>query len=206
MQSLKALRVTLSVPQGRTESRPIEVTALLAREIDPPDGESPVEWKLLTNLEVTHLDQAEQMLSWYLCRWQVEIFFRILKSGCKIEDLQLEKLERLEPAILLYMLIAWRVLFLTAWSAGNAPSCPAILFSTTMSGRRSTSFPKKNPPPETPPTLNSMIRMIAGFGGFLNRAADGLPGPQTIWIGLQRSKDFMLAIESHRRALDPGCG
>jgi hypothetical protein len=65
---------------------------------------------------------------------------------------------------------------------------------------------QKKPPPETPSTLNSMIRMIAGFGDFLNRAADGLPGPQTIWIGLQRSKDFMLAIESHRRALDPGCG
>ncbi|MGR9108653.1 MAG: IS4 family transposase [Gammaproteobacteria bacterium] len=64
---------------------------------------------------------------------------------------------------------------------------------------------KKQPPPDTPPTLNVIIRTIAGFGGFLYRAADGLPGPETIPIGLQQTKDFTLAIEPHRRALDPGC-
>lgn len=65
---------------------------------------------------------------------------------------------------------------------------------------------QKKPPPETPPTLNDMIRMIAGFGGFLNRNGDGLPGPQTIWIGLQRSKDFALAMEALRATEKPGCG
>ncbi|MGH8548725.1 MAG: IS4 family transposase [Methylococcales bacterium] len=113
VQSLQVARLTLSVPQGHAENRSVAVTALLAREINPPDGETPIEWKLLTNLEVTNLDQAEPMLARYLSRWQVEIFFSILESGCKIEALQLEKLEPLEPAILLYMLIAWRVLFFT---------------------------------------------------------------------------------------------
>ncbi|MGH8548724.1 MAG: IS4 family transposase [Methylococcales bacterium] len=65
---------------------------------------------------------------------------------------------------------------------------------------------RQKPPPDTPPTLNEMIRMIAGSGGFLNRTADSLRGPQTIWIGLQRTKDFALAIESVRRAYNPGCG
>jgi len=205
VQSLKALRVTLRAPQGHAETRPVEVSVLLAREIDPPDGESPVEWKLLTNLEVVNLDQAEQMLSWYLCRWQVEIFFRILKSGCKIEDLQLEKLERLEPAILLYMLIAWRVLFLTMVGR-ECPELPCDLVFDDPEWKAVYIVSRKKPPPDTPPTLNEIIRMVAGFGGFLNRTRDGLPGPQTIWIGLQRTKDFTLAIESHRRALDPDCG
>jgi hypothetical protein len=205
VQSLKALRITLRAPKGHAEKHPVEVTVLLAREIDPPDGESPVEWKLLTNLEVVNLDQAEQMLSWYLCRWQVEIFFRILKSGCKIEELQIEKLERLEPAILLYMLIAWRVLFLTMVGR-ECPELPCDLVFDDDEWKAVYIVSRKKPPPDTPPTLNEIIRMIAGFGGFLNRTADGLPGPQTIWIGLQRTKDFTLAIESHRRALDPDCG
>lgn len=205
VQSLQVARVTLSAPQAHAEIQPIEVTALLAREIDPPHGETPIEWKLLTNLEVTNLDQAEQMLAWYLCRWQVEILFRILKSGCKIEALQLEKLERLEPAILLYLLIAWRVLFFTMVGR-ECPELPCNLVFDDDEWKAVYIVSRKKPPPDTPPTLNEMIRMIAAFGGFLNRAADGLPGPQTIWIGLQRTKDFALAIQSVRRAYNPGCG
>lgn len=99
---------------------------------------------LLTNFDVTALDQAEESLSGYHCRWQVEIFFRVLKFGCKIEALQLEKIDRLDPTIM----------------------------------------------------LNRMIRMITGFGGFLNRTGDALPGPKTIWIGLHRAKNLALATKS----------
>ena len=62
------------------------------------------------------------------------------------------------------------------------------------------------PPPDTPPSINEIIRMVAGFGGFLNRKADGMPGPQTIWIGLQRCKDFVLALEAQAAAREFGCG
>ncbi len=48
------------------------------------------------------------------------------------------------------------------------------------------------------PSLNEMIRLVAGFGGFLNRKGDGFPGPQTLWIGLQRTRDFVLALEAQR--------
>ncbi len=101
-QILKATRVTLLPPQNSAYRQPIEVTVVLAQEINPPKSEAPIQWLLLTNREVTALDEAEKMLDWYLCRWQIEIFFRILKSGCKIEELQLEKIERLEPAVMLY--------------------------------------------------------------------------------------------------------
>jgi hypothetical protein len=102
-QQLKSVRVTLKAP-----SRPdrtlldVEVTAILATEINPPDAQEPVEWLLLTNLPVDTAEQAIEKLQWYLCRWQIEIYFKILKSGCRIEELQLEKLERLEPALALY--------------------------------------------------------------------------------------------------------
>lgn len=205
IQSLQALRITLTPPQGHANRQPVEVTALLAREVSPPAGETPIEWLLLTNLDITTLDQAEQKLSWYLCRWQVEIFFRILKSGCKIEELQLEKIERLEPAILLYMLIAWRVLFFTMVGR-ECPELPCTLIFDDAEWQAVYIVSNQQPPPQTPPTLNHMIRLIAGFGGFLNRKGDGLPGPQTIWIGLQRTKDFALAMESLRIAQASGCG
>lgn len=205
IQSLKVVRIALTPPQGHANRQPVEVTAVLAREVSPPAEETPIEWLLLTNLSVTTLDEAEEKLSWYLCRWQVEIFFRILKSGCKIEELQLEKIERLEPAILLYMLIAWRVLFFTMVGR-ECPELPCNLIFDDDEWQAVYIVSQKKPPPETPPTLNDMIRMIAGFGGFLNRKNDGLPGPQTIWIGLQRSKDFALAIEALRQAEKPGYG
>ncbi|MGR9108174.1 MAG: IS4 family transposase [Gammaproteobacteria bacterium] len=205
VQRLQALRITLMAPQQSEKTRPIEVTALLARELNPPLGEAPIEWMLLTNLEVTSLDQAEQKLSWYLCCWQVEIFFRILKSACKIEDLQLEKIERLEPAILLYRLIAWRILFF-AMVGRECPELPCNLIFDDDEWKAVYIVSKKRLPPETPPTLHEMIRMIASFGGFLNRTGHGLPGPRTIWIGLQRSKDFALAIESLRMAGEPDYG
>jgi len=51
-----------------------------------------------------------------------------------------------------------------------------------------------------------MVRMVAGFGGFLNRTGDGFPGPQTLWIGLQRAADFVLALEAQRSASEGSCG
>jgi len=88
----------------------VEITALLASEPAPPTGEAPVEWLLLTNLPVDTPAQALEKIQWYLCRWQIEVYFRILKSGCRIQKLQLEKLERLGPALACYRIVAWRVL------------------------------------------------------------------------------------------------
>jgi hypothetical protein len=57
---------------------------------------------------------------------------------------------------------------------------------------------ERKPPPDTPPTLDRMVRMVAGLGGFLGHTSDAFPGPQTLWIGLQRAADFVLAMEAQR--------
>ena len=113
-QSLRAARVTLKAPYRNDRALPdLEVSAILAQEDNPPKGTEPVQWLLLTSLPVDSFEQAVEKLAWYLCRWEIEIFFRILKSGCTVEQLQLETVERLETAIALYMIIAWRVQQLT---------------------------------------------------------------------------------------------
>ena len=154
------------------------VTALLATEIDPPAGDEPVAWLLLTNLPIDTPDQALEKIAWYLCRWQVEVYFTILKSGCKIEQLQLEKRERLEPAIGFYMIVAWRVLLLT--HLGHAcPEMPCDVVFDDAEWKAVTLVTQRQAPPEKPPSLDTMVRMVATLGGFLNRNSDGFPGPQS---------------------------
>jgi len=197
-QEIKVVRVVLKAPWRPDRVLPdTEVTALLATEPHPPAGEEPVEWLLLTNLAVETAEQALEKLQWYLCRWQIKIFFRILKSGCRIEDLQLEKLERLEPALAFYMIIAWRVLFLTMLGR-ECPEMPCDVVFDEAEWQAVYLVTQRKPPPDTPPSLDRMVRMIAGLGGFLDRKCDGFPGPQTLWIGLQRAADFVLALEAQR--------
>ena len=162
-----------------------------------PPGEDPLDWLLLTNLPVETPEQAIEKLQWYLCRWQIEIYFKVLKSGCRIEELQLEKRERLEPALAFYMIIAWRVLYLTMLGR----ECPEMPCDTVFADEEWQAVylvTQRKPPPEQPPSLDTMVRMVAGLGGFLNRKSDGFPGPKTLWIGLQRAADFVLALDAQR--------
>ena len=205
-QQIQAVRVTLPAPYRPDRVLPeVEVTAILATEPHPPAGEEPVEWLLLTNLPVETPEQALEKLQWYLCRWQIEIYFRILKSGCRIEALQLEKRERLEPALAFYMIIAWRVLFLTMLGR-ECPEMPCDVVFDEAEWQAVYLVTERKPPPDTPPSLDRMVRMIAGLGGFLDRKCDGFPGPQTLWIGLQRAADFVLALEAQRSIESGGDG
>lgn len=86
---------------------------VIATEIDPPANQIPLEWILLTNVSIETAIKGYEVVKWYLCRWQIEIYFRILKSGCKIEKLQLETKSRFDACLTIYMIIAWRILYLT---------------------------------------------------------------------------------------------
>jgi len=199
-QALKVVRVTLKPPARPDRTLPpVTVTALLAREPNPPAGEEPVEWLLLSNLPVETPEQAIELLSWYLCRWQIEIYFKVLKSGCRVEELQLETRERLEPALALYMIIAWRVLYLTKLGR-DCPEMPCDAVFADEEWRAVYLVTQRRAPPEQPPSLDTMVRMLATLGGFLNRKSDGFPGPKTIWIGLQRAADFVLALRAQQVA------
>jgi len=194
-QTLRAISVPLTPPKAGQPL--VTVTAILAREENSPQGEAPVEWILLTNRSARTLNEALEMLEWYLCRWQIEIFFRILKSGCKVEELQLEHVDRIQNALAFYQIIAWRVLYLTMLGR-NCPELPCDLIFEDVEWQAVYIVTKKEPPPETPPSIDTIIRMIASYGGFLNRKNDGFPGPQTIWIGLQRCRDFVLGVEAQK--------
>ncbi len=89
-QKLKAVSVTLT-PSNKKKS--IVVNAVMAIEEHPPKGEDPVIWVLITDLPIETFEDVCKIIEYYLCRWQIELFFKVLKSGCKVEERQLQTAE-----------------------------------------------------------------------------------------------------------------
>lgn len=178
-------------PNGR-KLPPVTFYAVLVREVQPPPGEDPIEWLLLTNLSASTFAGACSVVEYYVCRWQIEVLFRVLKTACKVEERQLETTERLKPCVTLYLIVAWRVLFMT-WLGRTYPtlSCEAVFAPEEW--KSVWTIVTKKPLPTSPPSLSAFIAMVASLGGHLGRKHDGDPGPQTIWIGMQRMHDFALA-------------
>lgn len=178
----------------------ITVTCLVAREVGAPAGVKPIEWRLLTNRTVTTQEQAVELIDWYRARWEIEIYFHVLKNGCEIEALQLSSIERLERALALFMVVAWRIMYLMR-KGRTCPDLAASLFFDPDEIRGAHLLTKRKMP-ATPPTLNEVVRMIAQVGGFLGRKSDGEPGAKTIWRGL----DQVFAAAETLRALRDGLG
>jgi len=194
IQNLYVLRVTL--PKIK-EYEELTVTAILAKEENPPPGCKAIEWKLLTNREVNTLDEAAELVDWYRCRWLIEIFFRILKSGCKVESMQLSTMERIERLLAIYMIIAWRILH--AVTLGEAcPNLPCDVVFDTEEWQTAWAVSYRQKPPMEVPPLQEMVRLIAKFGGFLGRKCDGSPGPKAIWEGIEKVRHYAVGIEVAR--------
>ncbi len=87
---------------------PITVNVVLVREAKPPPGEAPVEWLLVTTLPIGTPEQAWTIVEYYCVRWCIEVFFRTLKTGCRIEERRFEDIERVYSCLALYLIVAWR--------------------------------------------------------------------------------------------------
>jgi hypothetical protein len=175
----------------RKELPHLRLTAILAEEENPPAGQEPVRWWLLTTLPITGWADAMQAVAWYTLRWLVERDHYVLKSGCRIEQLQLETAERLQRALATYAVVAWRLLWLT-YEARRQPeaSCEGVLTPEQWQVLHQV-VKKTDRMPASPPSLHEAVRQIARLGGFLARKGDGEPGVKTIWRGLRRLDDLV---------------
>lgn len=185
--------VELHPPRNRPRKDgllPLPVQVILAEEEHPLDGEEAIRWLLLTTVTVNDLQEARQCLRWYSYRWLIERYHYVLKSGCHIEQLQLETADRIERALATYAMVAWRLLWLT-YLARQAPeqACDAVFEAYEWQALYCT-IHHTSLLPSTPPTLHECIRWIAQLGGFIGRKGDGEPGAKTIWRGLQRLHDI----------------
>ena len=114
-------------------------------------------------------------------------------------------MERLEPALALYLIIAWRVLDLTRLGR-TCPELPGDAVFAEEEWHAVYIATPRPAPPQTAPSLNEIVRMVASFGGFLNRKGDGFPGAKTLWIGLTRCPDFGIAMQAQRAMLGQSYG
>ena len=190
-QSIRAEQVEIADGMGGQ----LSVTCVLAEEANPPAGAKPVVWRLLSNRQVGTLEQAVELIDWYRARWEIELFFLILKEGCRIEALQLGHVERIETALALYLVVAWRINRLMRLGR-SLPELPADLLLEADEWQAAYILNKK-PVPKKTPELNSVVRLIARLGGFLGRKGDGEPGAKTLWLGL---RDIAVFVEGTRFA------
>ena len=200
--TVRFITLELQPPQQHPQRsclKPVRVQVVWAIEEQPPSGEKAIAWLLLTTLEVTCFEQASRCLRWYSCRWLIERYHYTLKSGCRLEQLQLERADRLERALATYaiakrccleQIVAWRLLWLT-YEARCHPTesiegiLPAHYWIALYCHIHQTTVL-----PDKPPTLADCVRWIARLGGFLGRKNDGEPGVKTLWLGLQRVHDM----------------
>jgi hypothetical protein len=191
LQEIRAQRMEIDDgAKGR-----LTVTCVLAQEVNAPAGVKPVVWRLLSNRSVTSLAQASELVDWYRVRWEIEVLFLILKEGCRVEALQLEDVNRIETALALYLIIAWRINRLMRLGR-VLPELPADVLLHVDEWKAAYLLNRKKPPRQTPP-LGEVLRLVAALGGFLGRKGDGEPGAKTLWLGL---RDIAVFVDGMRAA------
>ena len=141
-------------------------------------------------MPVTNVEQALERLHWYVQRWNIEVYHRTLKSGCRIEDRQLGGADQLESCLAIDMVVAWRVFHLTKLGRAT-PAVPCTVYFEEHEWKALVAFTTQcAEPPPTPPSLRVAMLMVATLGGWLGRKSDGPPGVQVLWRGLQRLDDI----------------
>lgn len=192
---VRACTTTLRAPWRPDRKLPgVTVNIVLVEETGTPAGQEPIQWLLLTTLPIETEEQVRAIVTSYCQRWGIEVYFKTLKSGCRIEKRHFESLDREMNCIALYMIIAWRTLLLCRLGR----QCPDLDCETVFEPSEWKSVylvVKKQQPPKQAPKLNDMIRLIASLGGYVNRQTSE-PGTQTLWFGLQRMHDFANCYDS----------
>lgn len=191
--SLRFTEVKLKPPWRPQQKKLPVVTlqAILVREDTPPTGvDEPIEWLLLTNTPVQTFADVGQVVHWYCTRWQIEVYHKVIKSGCKVEDCRLKTADRLHNYIALMSGVAWRLLWLT-YINRSEPNLPCTAILTTIEWESLyIRIHKTTQLPQSVPTVRQAVRWIAQLGGFLGRKGDGEPGVVVVWRGWQRLQDL----------------
>jgi Transposase DNA-binding/Transposase Tn5 dimerisation domain len=190
--------ITLQPPVRRANKESLEAIQVVAIHVSEvglsTDGSSPIEWLLLTSLEVATLADAITCVGLYAVRWVIELFHKTLKSGCRIEDRQFESLDNFCRYLALDTIVAWRLLYLT-FKARVTPHAPCTDVLENHEWRALFVLTQQAPlPPNAVPSLAQAILWIAKLGGFLARKSDGPPGSIVLWRGLARLHDATSAL------------
>jgi len=178
--AVRYVRIQLRPASYLGDKEPIDLWLVHAVEENPPAETKAVEWFLLTTMEITSAADAEQCLRWYILRWRIEDWHRVLKSGCRTEDLAHKTAERLRRVIAINLVIAWRIMLMTLLGR-EVPELPAEILFSDIELRTLQAYAKKKTP--SPLLLGDAVKLVAKLGGYLGRKNDPPPGHQIISLG-----------------------
>jgi Transposase DNA-binding/Transposase Tn5 dimerisation domain len=204
---VRAAQVTIQAPHRRGahakasgSTDPVTVTLIGATEQSPPAGSDSISWVLLTNLPVKDFESATEKVRWYGKRWGIEIWHKVLKSGCKVEDCMLEEAARLKRYLTLFSIIGVRLMHV-AYLARAHPELPATeVFSVVEIQVLHLRVTKALPPTGPSLSLREIVRMLGKLGGHLGRKGDGEPGVLILWRGWMRLYESVEMLRSLQTA------
>jgi len=178
-------------PIGKQKRYPaLTLTVIHAEERGTPKNRKKIDWKLITDLPVQSRKDAIEKLEWYALRWKIEVFHKILKSGCKAEESKLRTAQRLANLISVFCIVSWRVFWMTMLNRSAPDAPPALALTEAEIGLLDNLV--KDQKPLWRKTLSHYLTKIARLGGYLARANDPPPGNTVMWRGLSRLTDIEL--------------
>jgi len=157
-----------------------------------PRNREKIDWKLITDLPIQSRNDAIEKLDWYALRWKIEVFHKILKSGCRAEEAKLRTAQRLANLISVYCILSWRVFWMTMLNRSNPDASPAVALTAAEIGLLDHLVKDRDQKPRRQRTLSHYLTKIARLGGYLARANDPPPGNTVMWRGLSRLTDIAL--------------
>jgi len=172
----------------------LTLTVIHAMERGTPHGRERIAWKLITSLPVKSLKGAIEKLNWYAMRWKIEVFHKILKSGCRAEESKLRSSERLVNLISIVCIIGSMVFWVTMLHRAQPDLPPAVALDTTEAYLLDELIKPKPGKSHGKATISNYIIKIARLGGYLNRVSDPPPGNTVIWRGLSKLNDIHLGF------------
>ncbi|ABV84893.1 IS4 family transposase [Rickettsia massiliae] len=189
--SISFAEFTLPPPPSRTcnkdgkELANLKLWGIIAKEDNPPEGAEAINWLLISNIKVNTTDEAIEKVNWYTRRWSIEIFHKILKSGCSVEAAQLRERERLIKYITMKSIVAWRIFWLSRkFNNDQNASCSQVLTPLEQKLLFKRFNNGANPPKEL--SAKEAIKLIAKLGGYIGRNRDHPPGIISLWRGWTR--------------------
>lgn len=184
-------KIRVLPPIGKQKRYPaLILTVIHAEERGTPNNRKKIEWKLITDLPVNSRADAIEKLEWYALRWKIEVFHKILKSGCKAEESKLRTAQRLTNLVSVFCILSWRVFWLTMLNRSTPDALPGLALTETEIAVLDRLVNDK--PHARRKTLSHYLIKIARLGGYLARANDPPPGNTVMWRGLSRLTDIML--------------
>jgi len=186
-------KIRVLPPIGKQKRYPaLTLTVIHAEERGTPKNRKKIDWKLITDLPVQSRNEAIEKLDWYALRWKIEVFHKILKSGCRAEEAKLRTAQRLANLIAVYCILSWRVFWMTMLNRSSPDASPALALTEAEIGLLDHLVKDKDQKLRRRRTLSHYLTKIARLGGYLARASDPPPGNTVMWRGLSRLTDIAL--------------